>query len=158
MKINKVKKLTEAVTAEADETKVLTEAEESEETIEMNDTDLVIDDVKSASVDDIADAVIAAKEEGTDGAETYSDTNAKKIASEIKTYASGFDAAASLFEFLRIPFDGDPPLQLFFIQQKAVDSLCGAAFERFHTAFRSFCSAQSFRGVVPHRAKAPCRA
>jgi hypothetical protein len=67
---------------------------ESEETIEMNDTDLVIDDIKSASVDDIADAVVAAKEEGTEGAETYSDANAKKVANEIKTYASGFDAAA----------------------------------------------------------------
>jgi hypothetical protein len=92
MKINKVKKLTEAVDVE--ETKVLTEAEDSEEEIEMNDADLVIDNVKSASVDDIADAVKAAKEIATDGEETYSDTNAKKAANEIKTYASGFDAAA----------------------------------------------------------------
>lgn len=98
MKINK--KIIEEATIEAETKKVntLTEAETPEEPVEetatTEETELVIDDVKSASVDDIANAVIAAKEEETDGAETYSDANAKKIASEIKTYASGFDAAA----------------------------------------------------------------
>lgn len=65
---------------------------EAEETVE--DSDLVIDDIPSASTDEIADAVQSAAEEASDGKETYSDANAQQIAGQIKTYADGFDAAA----------------------------------------------------------------
>ena len=66
---------------------VITEAEESPE------EDVVIDDMLSASVSDIADAVQAAAEEASDGKETYSDEKAEKIATELKTIAKGFDTA-----------------------------------------------------------------
>lgn len=61
---------------------------------ELTDKDIVIDDVLSASVSEIADAVQAAAEEASEGKETYSDQKAETIASELKTYAHGFDAAA----------------------------------------------------------------
>lgn len=60
----------------------------------MKDTEVVIDDVNSTSASEIADAVIAAAEEASDGEETYSDSKANTIASAIKTYAQGLDAAA----------------------------------------------------------------
>jgi hypothetical protein len=66
----------------------LTEAEDTP------DDDIAVDDILDASVSEIADAVQDAAEEASDGKETYSDTNAKTIANEIKTYANGFDAAA----------------------------------------------------------------
>ena len=66
----------------------LTEAEES------SDEDIAIDDIVDASVSEIADAVQDAAEEASDGKETYSDDKAKTVATEIKTYAKDFDAAA----------------------------------------------------------------
>lgn len=66
----------------------LTEAEET------SDEDIAIDDILDASVSEIADAVQDAAEEASDGKETYSDANAQKIATELKTAARGFDAAA----------------------------------------------------------------
>jgi len=66
----------------------LTEAEEAP------DEDIVVDDILDASVSEIADAVQNAAEEASDGKETYSDEKAKTVATEIKTYARGFDAAA----------------------------------------------------------------
>ena len=65
---------------------------ESEENV--NTDDLVIDDVKAASVDEIADAVQDAAEKASEGEETFSDEKAKTIANEIKTHAKGFDTAA----------------------------------------------------------------
>lgn len=65
---------------------------ESEETV--NTDDLAIDDVNTASVDEIADAVQDAAKEASEGEETFSDEKAKTIANEIKTYAKGFDTAA----------------------------------------------------------------
>lgn len=56
--------------------------------------DIAIDDVKATSADELADAVIAGAEAATDGDETYSDSKAQKIATEIKTHAQGLDAAA----------------------------------------------------------------
>jgi hypothetical protein len=53
-----------------------------------------IDDISSADIDEIATAVQVAAEEASDGDETFSDEKAKTIAKEIKTHASGFDAAA----------------------------------------------------------------
>lgn len=66
----------------------LTEAEEA-----PND-DIAIDNILDASVSEIADAVQDAAEKASNGEETYSDNNAKTVATEIKTYATGFDAAA----------------------------------------------------------------
>ncbi len=70
------------------EDKALTEAEEAPE------EDIAIDDILDASVSEIADAVKDAAEEASDGKETYSDEKAQKIATELKTAARGFDAAA----------------------------------------------------------------
>lgn len=56
--------------------------------------DIAVDDVKSVSTDELADAVTAAAEVASDGEETFSDSKANKIATEIKTHASGFDTAA----------------------------------------------------------------
>ena len=53
-----------------------------------------IDDISSASIDDIATAVQDAAEVASKGEETFSDEKAKTIAKEIKTHAKGFDAAA----------------------------------------------------------------
>ena len=66
----------------------LTEAEETSE------EDIAIDDILDASVSEIADAVQDAAEEASDDKETFSDEKAETIAKEIKTYATGFDAAA----------------------------------------------------------------
>jgi hypothetical protein len=85
MKIKKT--LNESILDKELTEKVITEAEET------SDEDVVIDDVLSASVSDIADAVQAAAEEASDGKETYSDAKAEKVATQIKTYAQGFDTA-----------------------------------------------------------------
>ena len=53
-----------------------------------------IDDISSASIDDIASAVQDAAEVASDGKETFSDEKAKTIAKEIKTHANGFDNSA----------------------------------------------------------------
>lgn len=66
----------------------LTEAEEAPA------EDIAIDDILDASVSEIADAVQDAAEEASDGKETYSDEKAETIATELKTAAKGFDAAA----------------------------------------------------------------
>ena len=78
------------------ESKLAKEIEVLEETADTAETpeELSIDDVKSASVDEIADAVQAAAEEASDGEETFSDAKAKEIATQLKTYAQGFDSAA----------------------------------------------------------------
>ena len=65
--------------------KTITEAEET------SAEDLVIDDVASAPVSEIADAVQDAAEAASKGEETYSDEKAKQVATQIKTYAEGFD-------------------------------------------------------------------
>ena len=92
MKINK-HKLNENLLEAAIEEKAqeaLTEAAD-----EVVDTDIPdIDNVAAASADEIADAVQSATEVATDGKETFSDEKAKTIASELKTFAAGFDAAA----------------------------------------------------------------
>jgi hypothetical protein len=74
----------------------LTEAPEETTAVEETsaDEEMTIDDVASTSTDEIADAVQAAAEEASDGKETFSDEKAKSIATEIKTHAKGFDAAA----------------------------------------------------------------
>jgi hypothetical protein len=76
----------------------LTEAElaevEGTEELATEDEDMIIDDVLSASMDEIADAVQDATEEASDGKETYSDVGAKKVAAEIKTAAHGLDHTA----------------------------------------------------------------
>ena len=90
MKINK-QVITEGVEMpKVKETEVLEALTEAEDTSD----DAIIDDVISASVDEIADAVTSAAEKATDGKETYSDKKATTIATEIKTHAKGFDAAA----------------------------------------------------------------
>lgn len=61
---------------------------------EIPEEDMIIDDVLKASTAEIADAVQAAAAEASDGKETYSDKNAEAIATELKTYAKGFDASA----------------------------------------------------------------
>lgn len=53
-----------------------------------------IEDISSASIDDIATAVQDAAEVASNGKETFSDEKAETIAKEIKTHAKGFDAAA----------------------------------------------------------------
>ena len=58
------------------------------------DLDLAIDDVAGTDTDELADKIKTAKEVSTSGEETYSDTNANKIATELKTIARGFDTAA----------------------------------------------------------------
>lgn len=85
MKINKNVKLQEQVEVE---TKIVEDVEETP------DEDIAIDDILDASVSEIADAVQDAAEEASDGKETYSDEKAKTVATEIKTHAKGFDAAA----------------------------------------------------------------
>lgn len=69
----------------------LTEAEETAADEAVSDEDIEIDDVLSASVSEIADAVQDAAEEASDGKETYSDAKAEKIATELKTAAQGLD-------------------------------------------------------------------
>lgn len=88
MKINK-KFITESAKNTLNESnKTLIEADDT------NLDELAIDDVKNANEADIADAVQAAAEAASDGKETYSDQKAKSIATELKTYAKGFDTAA----------------------------------------------------------------
>ena len=56
--------------------------------------ELAVDNLDSVSVSELADVVKASAEEASEGKETYSDSKAEKIASEIKTHAKGFDASA----------------------------------------------------------------
>jgi hypothetical protein len=98
MKITKVNKIiTEGVKPEEKDLEVkLTEAEDvaDEETVDaeaIEDEDMIVDDVLSASVSEIADAVQDAAEVASDGKETYSDTKAEKVAGELKTAARGLD-------------------------------------------------------------------
>ena len=86
MKIKKT--LNESINDTKLNEEVITEAEETAE------DEPIIDDVLSASIKDVADAVQDAAEEASDGEETYSDTKAEKVANEIKTYAKGFNTAA----------------------------------------------------------------
>ncbi len=85
-------KIKKTINESIEETKltenIITEAEETP------DEDAIIDDVLSASVSEIADAVQTAAEEASDGKETYSDAKAEKVATQIKTWAEGFDTAA----------------------------------------------------------------
>lgn len=79
--------------------KILTESAEikNEPITEADESpveDIAIDDILDASVSEIADAVQDAADEASKGEETYSDDKAKTIATEIKTHANGFDAAA----------------------------------------------------------------
>ena len=68
---------------------------EAEETIpEVPADDMIIDDVKSASVDELADAVQAATEVASDGKASYSDKKAAEVAKELKTAAKGLDHTA----------------------------------------------------------------
>ena len=92
-------KIKKQLITESDLTKEIAQLEEAAEDAEtaaeeISDEDIVIDDVLSASTAEIADAVQAAAEKASDGKETYSDKNAETLATELKTYASGFDAAA----------------------------------------------------------------
>lgn len=98
MKITKVNKIiTEGVKPEEKDLEVkLTEAEDvaDEGTVDVEaieDEDMIIDDVLSASVSEIADAVQDAAEVASDGKETYSDAKAEKVAGELKTAAKGLD-------------------------------------------------------------------
>ena len=86
MKINK-QKLQESTLVENN---TVLEADE----VEKPTDDIAIDDIKSASTSEIADAVQDAAEAASDNKETFSDEKAEKIANEIKTHANGFDAAA----------------------------------------------------------------
>ena len=97
MKINKDIKenITESALLEKKLTKkALKEDDAPEEKLKDKPEELAIDDITKASTDEIADAVIDAAEEASDGEETYSDDKAKSIANEIKTHAKGLDAAA----------------------------------------------------------------
>ena len=92
----KINKLTESTLTKEIE---LLEATADEDTTDIaiddvQDEDMIVDDVLSASVSEIADAVQTAAEVASDGKETYSDEKAEKIATELKTAARGFDAAA----------------------------------------------------------------
>lgn len=88
MKINK-QKLQESTLLENDDVLAAAEAEN-----EAPAEDIAIDNISTASVDEIADAVQDAAEAASDGKETFSDEKAKTVANEIKTHANGFDAAA----------------------------------------------------------------
>lgn len=89
MKINK------QLIAESAKAKKAEELEEAADDADIeNEEDLVVDDVASVATDELADKVQTAKEVGTSGKETYSDSNAKKVATELKTAAKGFDSAA----------------------------------------------------------------
>lgn len=93
MKINK-EVLTESTNNELetnDMTETLVEADSTEDAANK---EVVIDDVDTAATDEIADAIQAAAEEASEGKETFSDEKAEKIATEIKTHAKGFNAAA----------------------------------------------------------------
>lgn len=85
MKIKKNIKLQEQTEVN---TKIVEDVEDT------SDEAIAIDDILTASVNEIADAVQDAAEEASDGKETFSDEKAETIAKEIKTYANGLDAAA----------------------------------------------------------------
>lgn len=88
MKINK--HITESLIA--NDAEVLNEAADAETLVdEISEEDMIVDDVLSASVSEVADAVQTAAEVASGGEETYSDTNAEKVATELKTYAKGLD-------------------------------------------------------------------
>ena len=65
-----------------------------EDVEEASEEDIAIDDILDASVSEIADAVQDAAEEASEGKEVYSDEKAEVVAKEIKTHATGLDAAA----------------------------------------------------------------
>ena len=78
------------------ENKAMLEAAEDEVETSLeniDEEDMIVDDVLSASVSEIADAVQAAKEAESDGQETYTDAAAEKLATELKTAAKGLDSA-----------------------------------------------------------------
>ena len=87
-------KITKQNITESTLTQEIAQLEEAADTEVASDEELVVDDVLDASVAEIADAVQAAAEEASDGEATYSDKNAEKVATELKTAAKGFDAAA----------------------------------------------------------------
>lgn len=93
MKINK-QIITESTLAK--EIEALEETAEKDVNLDVSgaDEDMIIDDINSASVDEITDAVQTAAEVASEGEETYSDAKAEKIANELKTAAKGLDAAA----------------------------------------------------------------
>jgi hypothetical protein len=70
------------------------EKEDKEAAVAISDEDIAVDDVKNATVDELADAVQAGAEAASDGEETYSDEKAKKVAQELKTVAKGLDRLA----------------------------------------------------------------
>ena len=76
MKINKQNLNESALTKEIE---VLEETAETDIDLDTSDIDedTIIDDIASASVEEIADAVQAAAEKASDDKETYSDTTQK---------------------------------------------------------------------------------
>jgi hypothetical protein len=88
-------KESKVIEAELEEAKVNedTSSEKLTES-EADSDDATIDNVETASVSEIADAVRDAAEEASDGKETFSDAKAETIAKEIKTHAKGLDATA----------------------------------------------------------------
>ena len=89
MKINKQPIAESTLTKEIE---MLEETADTELQIdELQDEDMIIDDVLSASVSEIADAVQTAAEVASEGEETYSDQKAETVANELKTYAKGLD-------------------------------------------------------------------
>lgn len=86
MKIKKTINLVEATEKDINKAPLL---EGETETIDPEE--LVVDDVDTAPVSEIADAIQDAAEVASDGKETFSDAKAEKIAQELKTYAKDFD-------------------------------------------------------------------
>lgn len=92
----KIKKQLITESTLAKEIEALEEAAEDTADVEtspdkIEDEDMAVDDLLSASVAEIADAVQAAAEVASEGEETYSETKAEKVATEIKTAAKGLD-------------------------------------------------------------------
>lgn len=94
MKITKNLKLHEKIETDNKIIEDIADLVETAEGASGEVEDIAIDDVKTASESDIATAVQNAAEVASNNEETFSDTKAATIAKEIKTYASGFDAAA----------------------------------------------------------------
>lgn len=92
MKIIKQKTIKEALTESTTKQIVLEDTNTTEDNANIDSK--AVDDVKTASIDELADEIQAAAEEASDGEETFSDSKAEKIAQEIKTHATGLDAAA----------------------------------------------------------------
>ena len=94
MKIKKqiITESIDAVNEVETEKQELVESPEDEK--EAVDVELTVDNLSTISADELADKVADAAEAASDGKETYSDEKAKKIATELKTYANGFDSAA----------------------------------------------------------------